>query len=84
MPNVYAPALFRPKVKWRTKARDAYFRENQGIDPAILAMDLHLSENFVITYLRKMGLRQPRTRPQARYRWGGNPIVRGGRHGASQ
>lgn len=82
MSDVYSPDLYRPKVKWRTKERDAYFRENQGIDPAILAMALHLSENFVITYLRKMGLRPVCNRPAAKYRWGGNPINRGGRHAA--
>lgn len=56
---VHAPELFTPRRVTRgyTPERAAYLRENSFVDPAILAADLGLSTLFVVTYLRKLGLR---------------------------
>ena len=57
MSTIHCPDFYEPKKKWRTKERDEFIRENIGIDPAILADGLGLSERFVISYQRKLGLR---------------------------
>ena len=57
MSTIHCPDFYEPKKKWRTKKRDEFIRENVGIDPAILANGLGLSERFVISYQRKLGLR---------------------------
>jgi len=59
MPKVVAPELYTPrrKLRGRTPERDAYLRENHFVDPAILAADLGLKPQFVVVYLRKLGLR---------------------------
>ena len=58
--RVYAPELFERKYDkyhpW--KRRDAYFRATAGVDPAILAAELGVSERFVRTRQRKLGLRK--------------------------
>jgi hypothetical protein len=58
MGAIHCPDFYEPKRKWRTKKRDEFIRENIGIDPAILADGLGLSERFVITYQRKLGIRK--------------------------
>jgi hypothetical protein len=55
--KVFAPELFEPRKQYRSKQRDAYFRENQGIDPTILADELGWTEMFVRRYQRKLRLR---------------------------
>jgi hypothetical protein len=55
--HIHAPELYEPKRIWRTKSRDEFFRKNYGIDPAILADELGLTERFVISYQRKIGVR---------------------------
>jgi hypothetical protein len=57
MSTIHCPDFNEPKKKWRTKKRDEFIGENVGIDPAILADGLGLSERFVISYQRKLGLR---------------------------
>jgi hypothetical protein len=57
MSTIHCPDFYEPKKKWRTKKRDEFIRENVGIDPAILANGLGLSERFVISYQRKLGVR---------------------------
>ena len=48
----------RKRPKMYTLERDVFFRENVGIDPAILADQLGLSTRFVYVYQRKLGLRR--------------------------
>jgi hypothetical protein len=55
--HIYAPDLYEPKRIWRTKIRDDFLRKYTGIDPAILADELGLTERFVISYQRKIGVR---------------------------
>jgi len=57
MSTIHAPDFYEPRKKWRTKKRDEFLRENVGIDPAILADGLGVSERFVISYQRKLGVR---------------------------
>lgn len=47
----------RKRPRMYNPARDAFLRENVGIDPAILATQLGVSTRFVYTYQRKLGLR---------------------------
>ncbi len=47
----------RKRPRMYTPARDAFLRENVGVDPAILAAELRVSVRFVHTYQRKLGLR---------------------------
>jgi len=56
---VYAPDLFKRKRIWpgMTKERDAYLREHFGIDPAVLAMALGLTEEFIVAYQGYLGLK---------------------------
>jgi hypothetical protein len=37
--------------------RDRFLTENRSVSTAILAMDMGVTERFVIQYLRKLGLR---------------------------
>ncbi len=53
---VHAPDLFEPRSPFRK--RDGFFRANAGVDPAILAAELGVTERFVRTRQRKLGLRQ--------------------------
>lgn len=67
--NVHAPELYEPvwrnrQGRHRTPARDRFFRENWGVDPAMLADELGLSERFVRMYQRKMGLRKCTSSPR--------------------
>jgi hypothetical protein len=55
--QIYAPELFKSKVKWRTAERDAYFRENRDVDVSILAENLKLNYRFCLSYMQKLGLR---------------------------
>lgn len=56
MKAVRAPELFEPKT--RPSKHDAFLRAHIGIDPAILASDLGVSERFVRQRQRKLGLRK--------------------------
>jgi hypothetical protein len=58
MSTIHAPDFYEPRKNWRTKKRDEFLRENVGIDPAILADGLGVSERFVISYQRKLGIRR--------------------------
>lgn len=42
--------------KW--KQHDTYILENKGIDAALLALDLKVSERFVIQRQRRLGIRR--------------------------
>lgn len=48
----------RKRPRMYTPERDAFLRENVGIDPAILAAELKVSTRFVYIYQRKLGLRR--------------------------
>jgi hypothetical protein len=55
---IVAPDLFPLKRSRRyTRERDAFLRESKGVDSAILADALGLTERFVIIYQRKLGIR---------------------------
>jgi hypothetical protein len=59
MSTIFCPELFPTRrPSGRTQARDAYLRANAGIDPAILAAEMGLSEAFVVNYQIKLGLRK--------------------------
>ena len=58
MSTIHAPDFYGPRRKWRTKKRDEFIRENVGIDTAILADGLGVSERFIISYQRKLGVRR--------------------------
>jgi hypothetical protein len=62
--KVHAPELYEPRRNYRSKQRDAYFRENRGIDAAILADELGVTERFVQMYQRKIGVRKLRQNPR--------------------
>jgi hypothetical protein len=62
--KVFAPELFEPRCNYRSKERDAFFRENRGIDAAILADELGVTERYVQMYQRKLGLRALRQNPR--------------------
>ncbi len=48
-----------PRKRWKKwKEHDVYILANKGIDAALLAMDLGLSERFVVSRQRKLGLRK--------------------------
>ena len=46
----------------RNRRRNAYLRANRGVDPALLAADLGVSEWFVVRVQRKLGLRAVRNK----------------------
>lgn len=56
--TVRAPELFERKPPISQTKHDAYLIANAGIDPAILAADLAITETFVRTRQRKLGLRK--------------------------
>lgn len=61
MNKIFAPDLFIPKrirLPGYTQARERYLRDHQGIDVAILAADLGLTERYVIQFQRYLGLRK--------------------------
>jgi hypothetical protein len=58
--RVFAPELFEPRRRYRNPAREAFLRQNVGIDPAVLAMTLGVTERFVRMLQRKLGLRKCR------------------------
>lgn len=71
MPTIHAPDLFPKRQKWRTAQRDQYLRDNQGIDAALLAVDLGVTQSFIEMYQRKLGLRPLTGNPRTTNRWGG-------------
>ena len=60
MTRIRAPELYDTKRRCNgfTPEREAILRAQAGIEPAILAMQLGLTERFVIMYQRKLGLRK--------------------------
>ncbi len=54
---VHAPELFEPRIAKRHRRHEAYLRAHLGVDPAILAAELGISEVSVRTAQRKLGLR---------------------------
>jgi len=48
----------RKRPPMYTKERDAYLRENVGIDPAVLAEALGLHVRSIYRYQRRLGLRK--------------------------
>ena len=59
MTGVYAPELYpRKRPKMYSVARDKMLRENPGVATAILAAQMHVTERFVISYQRKLGIRK--------------------------
>jgi hypothetical protein len=57
MQNICAPDLFQRKRNPKLKEHDAYILQNSGICPAILAADLDVTERFVVSRQRKLGVR---------------------------
>jgi hypothetical protein len=57
MPSIYAPELYQPKRKVDIRKHDKRILDNKGICPALLAIDLDVTERFVISRQRKLGLR---------------------------
>jgi hypothetical protein len=56
---VICPELYKRKFPaYYTKERVAYLRDNQGVDPFMLAEHLGISEVTVQTMQRKLGLRR--------------------------
>src|SRR5271166_5483091 len=45
--RVHAPELFERRLTWRTPKREAYLRAHVGVDPALLAIDLGVTERTV-------------------------------------
>ena len=48
----------RKRPPMYTEERDAYLRENVGIDPAVLAEALGLHVRSIYVYQRKLGIRK--------------------------
>ncbi len=46
----------RPR-RYRSAERDKYLRENIGVDPTLLALDLGMAVSCVINYQRRLGIR---------------------------
>ena len=57
----YMPPKKRPR--WQTAERDAFLRENKGVDVSMLADALKLNYRVVLTYMQRLGLR-PFTDPR--------------------
>ncbi len=57
MQNIFAPDLFQRRRNPKLKEHDAYILQNRGICPAILAADLDVTERFVVSRQRKLGVR---------------------------
>ncbi len=62
--SVRAPELFERRLPIQQTKHDAALRAAVGIDPAILAADLGVSERFVMRRQRKLGLRPFRNAPR--------------------
>lgn len=58
--TVLAPDYYVPKLRNRSKRLDTYFRDNKGIDPALLALELKWHIRSVLRYQRKLGIRKCR------------------------
>lgn len=57
--TVVAPELYpRKRPKMYSAERERILRANPDVDPAILADRFGTTERFVITYQRKLGIRQ--------------------------
>lgn len=54
---VISNGLLPRKRNKRLKEKDDYIRQNRGIEPAMLADDLGVTERFVVQRQRKLGLR---------------------------
>src|SRR5258708_11821646 len=61
MQNIFAPDLFQRRRNPKLKEHDAYILQNRGICPAILAADLDVTERFVVSRQRKLGVRPPKS-----------------------
>jgi len=62
--SVRAPDLFERRAPIQQTKHDAALRAAIGVDPAILAADLGVSERFVLRRQRKLGLRSCRHAPR--------------------
>jgi hypothetical protein len=62
--RVHAPELFARRPLIQQTKHDAALRAAIGVDPAILAADLGVSERFVLRRQRKLGLRPCRHAPR--------------------
>lgn len=60
MTIVYAPDLWPRRADPKQTRHDAAIREACGVDPAIIAATLDISERFVRMRQRKLGLRKCR------------------------
>jgi hypothetical protein len=58
MVQVHAPELYEPRQAYITPARKQYLLANRGVDPAMLAEDLGISEARVRLIQRKLRLRK--------------------------
>jgi hypothetical protein len=67
MPTIHAPELYTPRRKICVKKYDTHILDNKGICPAILADTMGVTERFVISRQRKLGLRP----------FSGNPTKKG-------
>jgi len=56
--SVRAPELFARKGSRTQTKHDALLRERVGIDPAIIAAELGITERFIRIRQRKLGLRK--------------------------
>jgi hypothetical protein len=56
--SVRAPELFARKEPVTRTKHDALLRERAGIDPAIIAAELGVTERFIWIRQRKLGLRK--------------------------
>lgn len=56
--KILTPDLYRKRSHLDNKKRDAYLREQAGIDPALLAHELGVSERFIIQRQRRLGVRK--------------------------
>jgi hypothetical protein len=57
MPTIFAPELFTRKRLVDVRKHDKHILENKGICPAILADTMGVTERFVVSRQRKLGLR---------------------------
>ncbi len=47
-----------PRASYQTAERDALLRAAQGVDPAMLAEDMGMSQHIVRAYQRRLGVRE--------------------------
>ena len=71
--HVTAPELFTRKNTYRQTIHDAYIIANKGICSALIAIDLDVTERFIVTRQRKLGIRKLT----------GNAPRKGGVHGVT-